>query len=188
MRRLSEANVPSVWNAEDHVWNEVSLVPLHAHKLMLKQYWSPTLNRWVHMDSCENARDQHLLYDVGWGKKQSYILAFSVEGAQDVSRGYIKDYEAALSRRTRMLEEDLQTVLREVTKNRRAQLSAEKLQELAREDEGERRFLYGIKEDDVDLPARQTGTEEWIKARGENGSGKLHLYHLGSSVNIYQFL
>lgn len=144
-----------VWNAEDHVWNE---------------YWSPGLNRWVHMDSCENARDQHLLYDVGWGKKQSYILAFSVEGAQDVSRGYIKDFDAALSRRNQISEEALQKLLEDVTRNRRAGLSATRLQELEREDAGEKRFLDGYKEDDLDLPARQTGTEEWIKARGEDGS------------------
>lgn len=124
------------------------------------------------MDSCENARDQHLLYDVGWGKKQSYILAFSIEGAQDVSRAYIKDFDAAMSRRTQISEEKLQVALEEVTRKRRAGLSSERLQELALEDEGERRFLYGIKETDADLPARQTGTEEWIQARGEDGGGE----------------
>jgi peptide-N4-(N-acetyl-beta-glucosaminyl)asparagine amidase len=123
------------------------------------------------MDSCENARDENLLYDVGWGKKQSYILAFSMEGAQDVSRAYIKDFDAALSRRTRMSEEDLQAALDEVTRNRRKALSPERLAGLAREDEAQRRFLIGLKGEDVDLPGRTTGTAEWIAARGEDGSG-----------------
>lgn len=155
-----------VWNAEDHVWNE---------------YYSPTLNRWVHMDSCENARDQPLVYDVGWGKKQSYILAFSTEGAQDVSRGYIKDFEAALSRRTQMTEDDLQRCLADVTARRRAGLSAEKLKELEHEDQGELRFLLGIQEEEP-LPARQSGTAAWKEARGEDGKGD------GSSNDIKQSL
>lgn len=111
------------------------------------------------------------MYDVGWGKKQSYIFAFSVEGAQDVSRAYIKDFDAALSRRTQMSEEDLQAALDEVTRRRRSALSHDRLEALAHEDEGQRRFLYGIKEDDVELQARQSGTAEWIAARGEDGSG-----------------
>ena len=125
----------------------------------------------MHLDSCENTRDENLLYDVGWGKKQSYILAFSVEGAQDVSRAYIKDFDAALSRRTQMSEEDLQAALDEVTRRRRSALSHDRVEALAREDEGQRRFLCGIKEGDMELQARQSGTAEWIAARGEDGSG-----------------
>lgn len=127
------------------------------------------MNRWVHLDSCENARDQHLLYDVGWGKKQSYILAFSTEGAQDVSRAYIKDFEAALSRRNRTSESDLEKALEEVTKRRRAGLSAERLKQLEEEDKGQSRFIRGEKDEDEALPARQSGTAEWKAARGEDG-------------------
>ncbi|KAG8803502.1 hypothetical protein FRC17_006166 [Serendipita sp. 399] len=131
--------------------------------------------RWVHMDSCENARDQHLLYDVGWGKKQSYILAFSTEGAQDVSRAYIKDYDAALSRRNRMSEDDLQSVLAEVTRKRRAKLERKRLAELEQEDEWQAKFLRGEPsstsqgEAEADLGPRQSGTAEWKAARGEDG-------------------
>lgn len=72
MVRAPDRDRRLVWNAEDHVWNE---------------YWSPVLRRWIHLDSCERVRDEPLLYDRGWGKKMSYILAFSVDGAQDVTRG-----------------------------------------------------------------------------------------------------
>ncbi|KAG8768602.1 peptide-N4-(N-acetyl-beta- glucosaminyl)asparagine amidase [Serendipita sp. 405] len=150
-----------VWNAEDHVWNE---------------YYSPALKRWVHMDSCENARDQHLLYDVGWGKKQSYILAFSTEGAQDVSRAYIKDYDAALSRRNKISEVELESALAEVTRKRRAKLDGQRRAELEREDEWQARFLRGETEaeasstsEEENLPPRQSGTAEWKAARGEDG-------------------
>lgn len=138
------------------------------------------------MDSCENARDQPLLYDVGWGKKQSYILAFSTEGAQDVSRGYIKDFGAALSRRTRMREDDLQQCLAEVTKRRRAVLSAEKLQQLEQEDRGEMRFLQGIKEEEEPLPARQSGTAEWKAARGEDGNGRYAYLKLSQANKLIE--
>lgn len=52
-----------IWNSEDHVWNE---------------YYSEELQRWVHVDSCEGARDKNLLYDRGWGKKMRVGLLASV--------------------------------------------------------------------------------------------------------------
>lgn len=51
-----------IWNSEDHVWNE---------------YYSDSLERWVHVDSCEGARGKNLLYDQGWGKKMKVSFAGS---------------------------------------------------------------------------------------------------------------
>ena len=53
---------------------------------------------WVHLDPCEAAVDEPLLYQ-GWGKNQTYILAFTREGVEDVTHTYTSDAAAAVARR-----------------------------------------------------------------------------------------
>lgn len=145
-----------VWNAEDHVWNE---------------YYSPGMQRWVHLDSCECARDESLLYDRGWGKKMSYVLAFSIEGAADVSRAYIQDWDAALQRRHGISETQLKQALDAVTARRRFGLHPDELKRLEAEDAAEARWLTSAASQagDRQLEGRQSGTQEWIEQRGEGG-------------------
>ncbi|CAN0091109.1 unnamed protein product [Ectocarpus sp. 8 AP-2014] len=54
--------------------------------------------RWVHVDPCEAAVDEPLLYE-SWGKNQTYILAFSPTEVVDVTETYTSDFEAAKARR-----------------------------------------------------------------------------------------
>ncbi|KZO96742.1 hypothetical protein CALVIDRAFT_527409 [Calocera viscosa TUFC12733] len=144
-----------VWNREDHIWNE---------------YFSPSEKRWIHIDSCEAARDQPTLYEKGWGKKMSYILAFSVEGPRDVSQAYTLDWPAMETRRNWVRNDELQRVMRSVTSIRRAHLTGQQRAELEAQDVAEdARLTAGpYVEAAPELP-RQSGSAEWTQARGEAG-------------------
>ena len=54
----------------DHVWAEV-FVYKNGHDAETRD----PAGRWVHLDPCEAAVDENLIYQ-GWGKKQTYIVAF----------------------------------------------------------------------------------------------------------------
>lgn len=54
----------------DHVWTEI---------------YSVSQRRWLHCDSCENGFDNPLVYEVGWGKKLAYILAFSKDQVREIN-------------------------------------------------------------------------------------------------------
>ena len=149
-----------IWNSEDHVWNE---------------YYSDELRRWVHIDSCEGARDKHLLYDRGWGKKMKYCIAFGTDGAKDVTRAYVADWQAALARREQLWELPLQRALQAMTQARRSGRTRDGRRTLDKEDEDEERWLQdnasrSRQADKEELAGRTSGTKEWREQRSELGS------------------
>lgn len=80
----------------DHVWTEVYI---NAYE------------RWVHMDSCENAFDTPLVYERGWGKKLTYCISFARDEVVDVTKRYILNTSLNRMRRTLVPENWLFLIL-----------------------------------------------------------------------------
>jgi peptide-N4-(N-acetyl-beta-glucosaminyl)asparagine amidase len=76
----------------DHVWVEVKIG-----------------DTWAHIDPCEAAFNDKLMY-MGWGKKHTYVIAFSQDGIEDVTPEYCSDMDAAKKRREITEEEFLKEI------------------------------------------------------------------------------
>lgn len=100
----------------DHVWTEV---------------WSVHQKRWIHCDPCETALDKPLLYEKGWGKKLSYIIAYSNEEVQDVTWRYVENNYDVLKRRTLCSENDLLNTILSLSQHRQNNLSLSRCKYIA---------------------------------------------------------
>ncbi|CAI6362225.1 unnamed protein product [Macrosiphum euphorbiae] len=100
----------------DHVWTEV----LSVHQ-----------KRWIHCDPCETALDKPLLYEKGWGKKLSYIIAYSNEEVQDVTWRYVENNYDVLKRRTLCSENDLLNTILSLSQHRQNNLSLSRCKYIA---------------------------------------------------------
>ncbi len=137
--RALGARVRWVWTANDHVFIE---------------FYSESQRRWVHADPCENTFDLPRLYSEGksdqwsecftitnlcvsgWGKTLTYAIAFSVDGATDVTRRYVRKVSLfRQSPRTRCSEGVLLHILQQITALRRSSLGDQERARLRKEDE-----------------------------------------------------
>jgi hypothetical protein len=105
-RFLRALGHPTRWVVDwsDHVWAEILLG-----------------GRWVHLDPCEAAVDQNLLYQ-DWGKKQTYILGFAAPLdkhlfmdecptplVEDITATYTSDSWEVICQRRDEVETEIQT-------------------------------------------------------------------------------
>ncbi|KAF0686418.1 Aste57867_21789 [Aphanomyces stellatus] len=137
----------------DHVWTEV---------------YSPHHERWLHCDPCEDQLDCPLTYEVGWGKKLSYIFATSCDELVDVVRRYTQDFDSLLDRRTMAREEWLQQTIAEL--NRTKAHSPGRQEVLRHRALAEAVELSAVKTAKAhETVGRISGSKEWRDSREESG-------------------
>ncbi|GMG27882.1 unnamed protein product [Ambrosiozyma monospora] len=151
-----------LWNLEDHVWCE---------------YYSKNLKRFIHLDPCENAFDNPLLYNHGWGKKMSYVFAISDHYIQDVSDRYVDSKSDKKLPRNRISELDLNKFLAIVnlTNFLRIKDTNDYLETVSEflNDYNQRKGITKLAHSKTPLSTemlpRQSGSADWTKSRGEDG-------------------
>ncbi|XP_004692330.1 PREDICTED: peptide-N(4)-(N-acetyl-beta-glucosaminyl)asparagine amidase isoform X1 [Condylura cristata] len=144
-----------VWDYTDHVWTEV---------------YSPSQQRWLHCDACEDVCDKPLLYEMGWGKKLSYVIAFSKDEVVDVTWRYSCKHEEVISRRTEVKEDLLRETINGLNKQRQISLSENRRKELLQRIIVELvEFISPKTPKPGELGGRISGSVAWRVARGEMG-------------------
>ncbi|XP_019946176.2 peptide-N(4)-(N-acetyl-beta-glucosaminyl)asparagine amidase [Paralichthys olivaceus] len=142
-----------IWDSTDHVWTEI---------------YSVAQRRWLHCDSCENVCDKPLLYEVGWGKKLAYVLAFSKDQVVDVTWRYSCKHPEVLSRRTRVQEAWLLHTINGLNDSRQQVLSPGRKKDLTERLLVELvEFISPKKPKQGELGGRNSGSMAWRIARGE---------------------
>lgn len=143
----------------DHVWTEI---------------WSVSNKRWIHVDPCENVIDKPLMYEKGWKKKLTYIIAYSKDEVQDVTWRYTRDQEAVMKRRKTCTEQNLRQFLQSLNDQRqnspnyscarREYVVKRNLLELA-----DMLYIPGLQNENSDdtYEGRTSGSLAWRLARGE---------------------
>jgi peptide-N4-(N-acetyl-beta-glucosaminyl)asparagine amidase len=77
-----------IHDVTDHVWTEV-YIPNHGGGSSSGGSGS---GYWMMIDSCEGIIDETSMYEAGWGKKLSYMIAVSTTHVVDVSPKYTRQW------------------------------------------------------------------------------------------------
>ena len=143
-------------NYEDHVWDE---------------FYNEEEKRWIHVDPCEEAYDTPLVYEQGWGRVMTFVVAASDEEIVDVTPRYVKDWGIVKERRSEKMESNLKAIINNMNNLLESKLSEEdknKLKERRKLESEEFANKTGeCKVSEEEKMPRQSGSLEWRKDRGE---------------------
>lgn len=153
-----------IYDTTDHVWCEVY------------DYESKS---WLHVDPCEGKLNAPLIYEHGWGKQLSYIIAVSRDDVQDVTWRYTSDHKKVLARRNQCSEQELLSTLMSLREHRQRQLSEARRDYLARRTIMELvSLMQERKPTDFESHGRISGSKQWRSDREE--AGRNHTFHFNS--------
>ncbi|EYB97429.1 hypothetical protein Y032_0141g2266 [Ancylostoma ceylanicum] len=157
MAAAMDFDVRYIYDVTDHVWIEL---------------WIPECDNWVHCDPCENIIDRPLIYEKGWGKKLSYVIAFGTDHVYDVTWRYTADHKKTLRLRNRVREPVLSNFLMKLNARMGSNATPERAKELRRRRVRELvEFLVIGKRptDGENYGGRTSGDVAWRAARSELG-------------------
>jgi len=134
-------------------------------------------DRWHHCDPCENLLDKPLVYERGWGKKLSLVVAANSHQVCDVTMRYSRDdLEGFRNRRLRMFKDDwLSDLIKSFNNKAQARMSQQLKQQtqemMLKEAEELKSFHQNQKPSGSDetYNGRTSGSLEWRSDRGEVG-------------------
>ena len=144
----------------DHVWNEVLIG-----------------DQWIAVDSCEGVINKPSMYESGWGKDLSYIVAVSLDDVVDVTARYTRKFgtQAFQDRRRAICSSELTSaqILSEARRNLRGGLSKARFRELQRLEAAvldKNKETTGWTDDEKHGRGRESGSLLWKLSRQEMGS------------------
>ncbi|KAK6739990.1 hypothetical protein RB195_008453 [Necator americanus] len=157
MAAAMDFDVRYIYDVSDHVWVEL---------------WIAEYDNWVHCDPCENIIDRPLVYEKGWGKKLSYVIAFGTDHVYDVTWRYTLDHMKTVRLRNRVREGVLSNFLTKLNSRMAGNSTQERVKELRRRRVRElvEFLVVGERSTDGDnYGGRVSGDVAWRAARSELG-------------------
>lgn len=156
--RAAGFDVRYVLDTTDHVWTEI---------------YSQRQRRWLHCDSCEAACDSPLVYESGWKKQLSHVVAFGRDHVADVAWRYSRRHRPMIARRqSKCREAALAAWIERVNSRLMATCDEARRCELKRREVDELvEFMFkNLKKVSLDeQQGRSSGSVEWRQQRGEMG-------------------
>jgi peptide-N4-(N-acetyl-beta-glucosaminyl)asparagine amidase len=162
-----------IYDVTDHVWTEVYIHDDHHHT---------SSSGWCMVDSCESVIDENSMYEVGWGKSLSCIIAIGIDHVMDVTSKYTRKFhqeDVQIRRRQYTTSEiALQTIIRQCNQILQTNMKTNHIHQLERRLSYERTLLQSYQFMNVwekqYANGRISGSMTWKISRNEDGHSRRH--------------